>query len=142
MNVRVVELSAGQTHDLRRRVLRDGDPTAPVEWVGDDSPSTLHLGLVDDDGTIVAISTWLRDGDAVQLRGMATETGLSGRGLGATLLAAGVERADRSGAARIWANARTTALAFYVRHGFVAEGPEFVTPDTGLPHRRVERRTG
>ena len=56
-------------------------------------------------------------GDEIQLRGMAVDGGQQGRGIGAALLTAGVERAAARGATAVWANARDSALGFYLRHG-------------------------
>ncbi len=134
----IVTLSAEQTHDLRRRVLRAGTPGSELRWPGDDDPGTLHLGIVSD-GVVVAISTWLRSGSAIQLRGMATEPDLAGSGLGRRLLNEGIERAADSGAELVWANARVTAVGFYERFGFITVGEVFTTPEVGLPHLRVER---
>lgn len=140
-----IEITTVQTHELRRRVLRDGDAAAEVDWPGDDEPTTLHLGI-EHRGRIVAISTWLRrpepDGGerrATRLRGMATDPGHTGRGLAGVLLADGIERCRVRGDAVIWANARVTALGFYERAGFEVLGPEFRTAETGLPHRRVRQ---
>lgn len=132
---RVVVVESAATHDLRRRVLRHGDPDAGVDWP-DDRAST-HLAAVDDADQVVAVSTWIERDDGVQLRGMATEPGLAGSGLGSLLLLAGIERARASGATHVWANARLTALGFYERHGFSLVGGEFVDATTGLPHRVV-----
>lgn len=141
--MRPVEITAVDTHRLRRAVLRDGHQDADVVWEGDDEPTTFHLGI-DADGTIVAISTWLArplptgaDVAVVQLRGMATDPAYAGRGLGSLLLVHGLERVRRGGDAGVWANARVTAISFYERHGFEALGPVFETIDTGLPHRLV-----
>ncbi len=143
--VAVVELEAADTHDLRRRVLRSSSPSAEVTFDGDERATTVHLGIVIDDA-VVAVSTWLQapfadrpEATAVQLRGMATEPTMQGRGLGAALLAAGVERARTGGADVVWARARSTAVAFYLAHGFVAVGDEFVDATTGLPHVIVLR---
>jgi thiamine transport system ATP-binding protein len=135
---RAVEIAAIDTASLRRRVLRDGDPDAVLDWPGDHDPDTFHLGIRDRTGAVVAISTWLSTSAGTQLRGMATEPGLAGTGLGSHLLAAGVRRCRARGDTAVWANARETALGFYARAGFTAVGTPFVTPDTGLPHRRVE----
>jgi thiamine transport system ATP-binding protein len=142
----VVELTAGETHDVRRRVLREGDPDASVEFPGDDDPVTVHLGIRDAAGTLVAVSTWFLapgpvdpDPSDRQLRGMAVDDGLRGTGIGAELLAAGVARAFAGGAASTWANARDTALAFYERHGFEVVGDGFVDQVTNLPHHRIRR---
>ncbi|MGI9054058.1 MAG: GNAT family N-acetyltransferase [Ilumatobacteraceae bacterium] len=142
----LAELTAAETHPLRRAVLRVGTPTSAVVWAGDDAPGTWHLGLRQD-GALVAISTWLPApfpgpaGSAadVQLRGMAVESGRQGQGLGAQLVAAGVERAFADGATSVWANARDTALAFYVGNGFAVVGDGFLTADTALPHHRIRR---
>jgi energy-coupling factor transporter ATP-binding protein EcfA2 len=145
---RVVDLRPDETHDLRWRVLRASMPSAEVTFDGDDLPSTLHLGIARDtdpvtsvDGSIVAVSTWVRapfadrpEASAVQLRGMATEPARQGEGLGAQLLDAGLQRARTTGADLVWARARSTALPFYLAHGFVTSGAEFVDATTGLPH--------
>jgi len=140
---RVVEVAATDTHDLRRRVLRDDSPTAALDFHGDDEPTTFHLAVERDD-VIVAVSTWMqrplpedpRDTD-VQLRGMASEPALQGQGIGAALLRAGLDRAHQRGATRVWARARCTAVPFYVANGFEVVGDEFIDGTTGLPHRIV-----
>ena len=40
----------------------------------------------------------------------------------------------------VWANARDTALDFYVAHGFAVVGDGFLTTDTDLPHHRIVKR--
>lgn len=137
----IVVLAARDTHDLRRRVLRDDRIDAPVEWAGDDDPETVHLGVVIDDA-VVAVSTWLTSSSPerrlTQLRGMATEPSLAGSGIGGRLLRSGIERAALHGTDLIWANARLGALRFYERAGFTAVGDVFTIAEIGLPHRRVE----
>ena len=139
----VREIRSPDTHDLRRRVLRDGSAEAQVAWDGDDDARTTHLA-VSSDGRITAISTWLVTPDpiapvldSVQLRGMATDPVASGRGLGRALLESGVTRARSAGRDRVWANARLTALGFYERAGWTTTGAVFHTEVTGLPHRHV-----
>lgn len=140
----VRELTAEQTHDLRRRVLRVDTPSTDVEWPGDHDTATFHLGIVDERGTI-AVATWLvaaspdlGTGHAgIQLRGMATDPDERGTGLGASVLRAGIERSARSGADHVWANARSSALEFYTRHGFEITSDEFEPAETAMPHRRI-----
>ena len=142
----IVEISAADTHDLRRRVLRDGTASDIVVFDGDDDPDTFHLGVRGLDGALIAISTWLGrpsptrpDSSAHQLRGMAIEPALQGSGIGSRLLAAGIERCASAGSALVWDRARTSALDFYLRHGFEIDGDEYVDPTTGLPHVDVFR---
>jgi len=142
---RVVELAGADTHDLRRRVLRVGTPSTQLEFDEDRWEGTVHLGAVVDDA-IVAVSTWVpRDhagAPAAQLRGMATEPELQGRGLGALLLHAGCGRVAERGITLVWARARDAALDFYLRHGFAVEGDGFVDEATALPHHLVVRHLG
>ena len=133
----VERIRSSDTHDLRRRVLRGGDPTADVDWPEDASDTTFHLGGFDDSGTLVAISTWIPTGSTVQLRGMATDPAFAGTGIATLLLQAGLDACRAVGADTVWANARTTALGFYEQAGFRAEGDVFETSATGLPHRRI-----
>ncbi|MGA0982015.1 MAG: GNAT family N-acetyltransferase [Ilumatobacteraceae bacterium] len=140
--MRLVDLAASDTHDLRRRVLRVGTVTTSVVFDGDDE--AVHLGLVDDG--VVAVSSWFErrhpDRAALtgfQLRGMAVEPERAGSGLGSRLLAGGVERMAALGAELVWARARDTALTFYTSRGFEVFGEGYVDLSTGLPHHDVIR---
>lgn len=139
----VVEIAADETHDLRLQVLRNDTPTAIVRFPEDDLPGTFHLGARDEDGNIVAISTWVprpfHDDPAVQLRGMATAQRVRGQGAGAILLEAGCIRVAEI-APIVWARARDTALGFYLRHGFVVDGKGFIDEQTLKPHHFIIRR--
>lgn len=131
---------------VRMRVLRAGTPSDDPHFEGDDDPTTVHLAAVAD-GEVVAVSTWLErpwpvepERRAVQLRGMAVDASMQGTGIGGALLGAGVQQAFGAGAEIVWANARDTALPFYLRHGFEVDGEGFRTLDTDLPHHRIVRR--
>jgi GNAT superfamily N-acetyltransferase len=138
----VVELTAEETHPLRRTVLRNDTPTSDVTFADDHTSGTVHLGVRNADG-IVAVSTWIQraflDGPGVQLRGMATAPSVQGRGVGALLLEAGCER-SASIAPLVWARARDTALSFYLHHGFSVEGEGFTDEVTQKPHHLIVRR--
>ena len=145
MPAELVELRPAETHALRRAVLRSDTPSDDVVFDGDELESTFHLG-VRINGTVVAISTWLerpypdRPGDpAFQIRGMATVDAHRGKGLGARLLDAGIERCRSAGATVVWARARDAALPFYAHHGFDTVGLGYVDLTTGLPHHDVIR---
>ena len=138
----VVNIEAEATHDLRRRVLRDGRPDTAVSFAGDLVPGAFHLGLLDDGGTLVGVvslspePTPHRPGrKALRLRGMAVEPSRQGQGAGSLLLAAAVRRAAQEGYEVVWANGRDTALGFYGRHGWQVVGDGFVTID--LPHHVI-----
>ncbi len=145
----VVDIAAADTHDLRRRVLRDGDPVAELEWPGDHDSSTIHLGVLGAEGSPIAVSTWLwrpsplmPDDAAVQLRGMATDPAHRGTGMARAMLEAGLAPAAAGRIIVAWANARVRALGFYESHGWRAVGPVFATPETGIDHRLVTTTIG
>lgn len=129
---------AGETHDLRRRVLRVGTRTTEVALDGDDT--AVHI-VAERAGAIVAVSSWFERAHPTrtgrvgrQLRTMASAPEVRGSGTATMLLTAGMERARAAGADHVWARARLTALDFYLRAGFVAVGEEYVDESTGLPH--------
>lgn len=147
-NVTVERITAADTHDLRRRVLRDGTPTQQVVFDGDDEPATVHFGARRH-GRLVSVATlrYRQDpdrhdapADAYQLRGMATEPAEGGAGIGSTLVAAAIAFATEAGAREIWAHARVPALAFYRRLGFEVVSDEYLESVTGLPHRNIVLR--
>ena len=111
----------------------------------DDSPGTLHLGALTDDGTVVGCATWFPEPwegrPAWRLRGMATDPSVRGTGVGSALLQRGLAEARAAGVEVAWCNARTVALAFYRRHGFESVGAEFVTAH-GVPHYVMWRTLG
>ncbi len=142
MKVETVEVE--EIYDLRFDVLRRDTPSDNVDFPHDRDPGTIHLAVRDESGSVIAASTWTPkqfpdrpDAAAVQLRGMAVSAGHRGRGLGAAMIAAGLDDARRRGAALVWANARDSALEFYVANGFAVVGEGFRTTDTDLPHHRI-----
>ncbi len=142
----VVEITTVETHPLRLAVLRDHDRTRPVGFPEDDRADTVHLGVRDATGAIVATSSWVQKptehapgATAVQLRGMATAASMQGTGVGGLLLEAGARRHAEAGVQVLWARARDSALGFYAKHDFVVVGEGFVDDTTGLPHHVVTR---
>jgi thiamine transport system ATP-binding protein len=145
--LRVVELSASETHDLRRAVLRVGTPTTEVDFAEDDDPSTWHLGIYSDsESRLLATSTWAQrnhrdfpDHTAIQLRGMAVVTNRQNSGLGSLLLTAGTAKARSHGAKILWARARDSALGFYLSAGWQVVGDGYIDTTTQLSHHDVLR---
>ena len=141
----VAEIEAAETHDLRRRVLRDGRSEHLV-FPEDDRPGAFHLGArAAPDGPLVAVASFApeptphRPGrSAVRLRGMVTEPDRQGQGLGRALLDQAVDRLRAGGAEVLWANARDSALGFYHRLGFDVVGDGFLAgPAHDIPHHIV-----
>jgi GNAT superfamily N-acetyltransferase len=141
------EASAEELRPLRVAVLRGGDAGALARDPRDDEPGALHLAAVAEDRIIGGGSFFPSPAPTgtglvgYQLRYMATDPGRQGLGVGTQLLRAAETRLASRGAEELWANARDTALGFYVRTGWtVLPGSEHVSKETDLPHTVVTRR--
>jgi len=141
----VAEIEAAQTHDLRRRVLRDGR-SENLAFPEDDRPGAFHLGVRQTPaGPLLAVASFspeetpYRPGrSAVRLRGMATEGACQGRGIGRRLVEEATRRLRTDGFEVLWANGRDGALGFYRRLGFEIVGDGFLAgPDGDIPHHVV-----
>jgi len=109
---------------------------------GDDHTGTRHFGAWAETA-LVGVCTLLHEpepecGTAYdwRLRGMAVDPDLRRHGIGGMLLDASCEHAKSIGGHRIWCNARSPAVSFYIRHGFQIIGDEFVLNTIG-PHYRM-----
>jgi predicted GNAT family N-acyltransferase len=144
MSMKVEAVEVEEIYGLRMEVLRRDTPSDNVDFPHDRDPETVHLAVRDESGNVIAASSWTPkpfpgrpDDAAVQLRGMAVDAKNEGRGLGAAMIAAGLDNARRRGATLVWANARDSALEFYLANGFAVVGKGFRTTDTDLPHHRI-----
>jgi predicted GNAT family N-acyltransferase len=137
-----------EIYRLRFAVLRPGQAVVKVHFPHDDGapPVAWHFGafLTGDDGAErnVACLTWLasmwQDTPAMQLRGMAVAEEFRAQGIGGRLLDVSEEIIVKAGCARFWCNARSTAVAFYQRHGWRCVSEEFHIEGVG-PHRKMAK---
>ncbi len=138
--MRVEEIPAEATHDLRWRILRGSRPGAPVVFPEDSRPGAFHLAVRDDD-TILAVASFStettphRPGrSAIRLRGMAVDGLFQQHGIGRFLVTTVVDRLRAEGVDVLWCNARDSAGGFYARLGFEVVGDGFVVPESGIAH--------
>jgi GNAT superfamily N-acetyltransferase len=144
--VRVEDVPAEATHDLRWRILRDSRPRAPIVFPEDSRPDAFHLGVRDADGTVVAVASFSAEGtphrpgrSGVRLRGMAVDWPAQHHGLGRLLVTTVVDRLRGDGVEVLWCNARDSAAGFYARLGFDVVGDGFVLPESGIAHHVMLR---
>ena len=136
-------ITAEQTVAIRWPVLRPGFPRETAIFAGDELATAKHFGAFDDEKLVGVASMYLAAmperadvSPAWQLRGMATLPEVRGRSFGGALLDACVAHARSERAALLWCNARTSAAAFYAKHGWQIVGGEFAIPTVG-PHFRM-----
>ena len=131
-------VTAQETADLRRQVLRGG---RPVALPGDEEPA-YHVGVVTDEGVIATGNVrpepppWNPGAVGWRIRGMATAEGHRGLGLGTRVLEALLAHCRSAGGGIVWCNARTPARALYERAGLQVIGDPWDDPEIG-PHVRM-----
>lgn len=143
---RVREVEGSSLVGLRRKVLKDNDPEAIATNPLDDDPATRHFGGFVGDRLVASASFFLtsppRRPDLVsyQLRYMAVDFDAQGHGYGARLLDEAQKELRASGVQQLWANARDSALGFYLATGWsLVEGSEHLSAESGLPHTKITR---
>jgi predicted GNAT family N-acyltransferase len=114
---------------IRRAVFIDeqGVPEE-LEWDADDA-AALHLLAVDNNDMPIGCARLLPDG---HIGRMAVLHSWRGKGVGRALLQKALEAARAEGHRIVRLSAQTHAAGFYERHGFVAEGDEYL--EAGIPH--------
>jgi predicted N-acetyltransferase YhbS len=143
----VRELSAEETHGLRRAVSADGrTDLSSMHYELDDATDSWHLGAVDSKGSVIAISSFYREPcpirpdvlSAFVLQFMAVDPSVQRQGIGSAVLETAIRRLRSSGTTLLWANARDIAVPFYQRFGFsVAEESASTPTETGRPHHLI-----
>lgn len=110
--------------DLRWRVLRApwGQPRGSERDEREDE--SIHLMVRGANGEALAAGRLhLNSPTEAQVRFMAVDPGMQGRGLGSLVLRNLEDRARQAGAKRLILNARATAQLFYEPHGYQVEAP-------------------
>jgi len=130
-------------------VLRGDNPEVDVGDSRDDDDTSVHFGGFEGERIVVSASFYpsrspVHPGRTTyQLRYMATDVDVQGRGYGAKVLVVAQEELARQGVEQLWANGRDTALGFYFALGWSAiEGSEHVSSETGLPHTVIVKQLG
>jgi predicted GNAT family N-acyltransferase len=94
----------------------------------------VHAVAFDAKGEPLATGRLLPD---ARIGRMAVMPSARGRGVGALILRTLVDLAAARGEREVRLHAQCTAVEFYLRNGFVAEGP--VYEEAGIPHQTMAR---
>lgn len=99
----------------------------------------MHFGLFDEGGDQLAcvIAVELSPTQA-KIRQMAVRREYQGNGLGSRLICCLEDHLARRGFIHLSMRARTTAVGFYEKQGYVKSGHEFT--EVGIPHIKMEKR--
>lgn len=133
-------ITTEQTIPLRALVLRQGLPIEESYFVGDNLPTSFHLGYFTADNELACILSCVKENhgklpkDAYRLRGMATHPDHQRKGYAAELLNACIDHLKQQLSIEyLWFNARKVAYPFYESLGFEFMSDEFDIPTAG-PH--------
>ncbi|MGC8201489.1 GNAT family N-acetyltransferase [Aliiroseovarius sp. PTFE2010] len=136
-------LDIGQTQDiaacraLRFTVFVDEQNVPPEEEIDDLDDAAIHM-IVRRDGKPVGTARMLIQGDTGKIGRVCVLACERGRGTGAALMQACLDRLqDEPDVVRAKLSSQTHAIAFYEALGFSAYGPEY--DDAGIPHRDMVR---
>jgi predicted GNAT family N-acyltransferase len=134
--VRIVDWDAARA-DARpvRHTVFVVEQQVPLELEWDDRDAVCdHAIAYDAAGRPIGTGRLLPD---ARIGRMAVVAEWRGKGVGAAILAALLERARQRGKQRVTLHAQTHAAGFYAKYGFVTEGAVFIEAD--IPHVTMTR---
>lgn len=115
-------------------------PARLPETVVCDEKESISTHLVCTDGRrLLGYGRLTIEGEIGQISQLAVVPDERKRGIGKGIMAALIKEAAQEGAKKIFLNARTAVIPFYLPFGFEATGAIFPSSKTGIPHRRMEK---
>jgi GNAT superfamily N-acetyltransferase len=120
--VTIEQIRPELTHRLRRDVLYPGQKLFEMEL--EEDRDGIHFGAFKDN-KLVAVVSLFQKGDDFQFRKLAVDPEVQKIGVGTALLNYINDYATINGGKRIWCNARSTAIGFYLKARFKLKGQQF-----------------
>ncbi len=111
--------------------VREQSVPLELEWDGKD-PEYVQLLAYSPGGEAIGTARMSPSG---HIGRMAVLAGWRRNGVGSAMLTTLLTIAREEGLSGVYLNAQTSALDFYIHHGFLAEGEVFL--EAGIPHRRM-----
>lgn len=128
---------------LRQKVLHPDGVRERVLYAFDDHEESFHLGIFSKEGELAACGSLLPESEGLKfstsicrIRGMAVDPHFQKQGLGGLILEGLLEEAVRNKRSKVWCNARSSILDFYLRKDFLKAGEEFILPPN-IPHYKL-----
>jgi GNAT superfamily N-acetyltransferase len=120
--ISIEQIAPENTWRLRRDILYPNQKMFEMEM--DEDIHGIHFGAFKNDKMVGVVSLFQKGND-FQFRKLAVDTSLQKTGVGNALLQYITVYAPENGGIRIWCNARSTAIGFYLKAGFVQTGELF-----------------
>jgi predicted GNAT family N-acyltransferase len=125
----------GAIRHVRDAVFVAEQQVDPDEEWDDADPNCLHV--IAETQKCDAVGTGRLDITG-KIGRMAVLKGYRGTGVGTLIMQTLIEAAKDRNLPEVYLNAQTHAVPFYTRHGFAAEGEEFL--EANIPHVRMRRQ--
>ena len=135
MPLTISKISAEQTYELRHKVLWPDKPRGHCVLEGDET--ALHFGGSIDGDLISVVSVFPDGHNQMRLRKFAILRKYQGQGVGTAHIKHAIEYLMDMQIDTLWCDARTKAIPFYVKQGFVKEGELFLR--SGVSYIRMVR---
>lgn len=113
--------------------IQEQNVPAELEWDGHDDEA-IQIIACNADKQIIGTARMLPDG---HIGRMAVIKLWRRQGVGTALLTTLIEIARQVKLSRVFLHAQTSAVEFYLHHGFVIKGDEFM--DAGIPHYYMDK---
>lgn len=97
----------------------------------------LLIGAFDEDIMLGCCMLVKRDKDTVQLRQMAVNNNLQGKGIGASIIAFVENLSREKGFNKVMMHARDSSVGFYEKCGYNINGEQFL--ELNIPHHVMEK---
>jgi GNAT superfamily N-acetyltransferase len=118
----IEQITPELTWRLRRDVLYPGQKIFEMEM--EEDAEGIHFGAFKDD-KLAGVVSLFQKGTDFQFRKLAVDPLVQKAGIGSSLLNYITKYAVENKATRIWCNARSTAIGFYLKAGFTQTGELF-----------------
>ncbi len=123
------------TWRLRQQVLYPGKQLYEMEM--DEDNHGYHFGAFSGNELVAVVSLFI-NGDDFQFRKFAVIESMQGKGVGNKLLRYITDFAVKEGGNRLWCNARSTAIGFYLKNGFEHTQKQF--SKNGFDYEILEKK--
>ena len=127
-----------QMVQLRQLILRQPLGLDFTKEELENEKNNILIAAFDDDDMLGCCMLCPINSDTLQLRQMAVNNNLQGKGVGASIISFAENLARDKGYKNMIMHARDTAIGFYERFGYKAIGDEFI--EVKVPHRVMQKK--
>ncbi|MDB5201615.1 MAG: GCN5-related N-acetyltransferase [Ferruginibacter sp.] len=122
---------------LRNQILRQPLGLSFTKEELEKEKDNILIGAFDEDDMLGCCMLTKLDEHTLQVRQMAVNNNLQGKGIGAAIMAYAENVSRDKGFKKLVMHARNTAIGFYEKFGFRVKGGEFT--EVNLPHHVMEK---